>query len=474
MQYNLLTPEILTALLGLIVLVAGLVLPKRGKNAVGPLAVGGLVVILGNVLLNFSHEAVFFNGVYQIDIFGNFFKALFLGAALLVFFMASRYTELFGERKSEWFSFMVFATLGMMVMVSAGDLITLYIGLELMTISFYILSAYLLNDSLSAEAGLKYLIMGALSSAVLLFGMSLVYASSGSTIFTEIYQVLSTTSSTQPVLVAGIVLLIAGLGFKISAVPFHMWTPDIYQGAPTPVTAYLSVASKAAGFAALVRIFMISLPLSHFNWSLALAVLAALSIVIGNLIAMAQKNVKRLLAYSSIAQAGYILVGLVAANRYGLKGVLFYAMLYVFSNVGAFAITTMVEVENGSAELEAFNGLGKRAPMLAAVMTVCLLSLAGIPPMAGFVGKFYLFSGAIQAGYLWLAFVGLLMSMISVYYYLTVAKAMYIGESENQGSISVPVTARIAIWACLIGTVFIGCYPGPLSRLTEMAIGLFF
>ncbi len=473
MSYSLLAPEILTACLGLIVLILGLMLPERGKKTVGIIAVAGIVLILVNVILNYESTALLFNGIYQIDTYSNFFKVLFLTAALLVFFMASRYIDAFGQRRSEWFSFMIFATLGMMIMVGAGDLITMYVGLELMTISFYILSAYLLNDKLSAEAGIKYLIMGALSSAVLLFGMSLVYAAGGSTIFTEIYQNLA-GNPTQPLLVSGIVMLIAGLGFKISAVPFHMWAPDIYQGAPTPVTAYLAVASKAAGFAAMVRVFMIALPLGSFNWSVVLAVLAALTIVIGNLIAMAQKNVKRLLAYSSIAQAGYILVGLVAGNTYGLQGVLFYAMLYVFSNVGAFAITTMVEVETGSTDLEAFNGLGKRAPMLAAVMTVCLLSLAGIPPMAGFVGKFYLFSGAIQAGYLWLAFVGLLMSMISVYYYLNVAKAMYIGASEKEGSISVPVTARLAIWVCLIGTLIIGLYPGPLSRITAIAIGLFF
>jgi len=473
MSYGLLAPEILTACLGLIVLMVGLMLPQREKRAVGILAVFGLVIILVTVLLGFNREAVFFEGVYQIDIFGNFFKVLFLCAALLIFFMSSRYVEFFGQRKSEWYSFMIFATLGMMVMVSSGDLMTLYVGLELMTISFYILSAYLLNDGLSAEAGLKYLIMGALSSAVLLFGMSLIYAASGSTVFTEIYRALSVSYNTQPVLIAGIVLLIAGLGFKISAVPFHMWAPDIYQGAPTPVTAYLAVASKAAGFAALVRVFMVALPLNHFNWSLALAILAALTIVIGNLTALPQKNVKRLLAYSSIAQAGYILVGLVAANSYGLKGLLFYAMLYVFSNVGAFAVTTIVEVETGSTDLEAFNGLGKRAPMLAAVMTVCLLSLAGIPPLAGFAGKFYLFSGAVQAGYLWLAFIGLLMSMISVFYYLNVAKTMYIGKNEDSSAFSVSTTGRMALWICLLGTIFIGIYPGPLARAAEMAIELF-
>jgi NADH-quinone oxidoreductase subunit N len=253
-----------------------------------------------------------------------------------------------------------------------------------------------------------------------------------------------------------------------------MWAPDIYQGAPIPVTTYLAVGSKAAGFAAMVRIFIIALPLSQFNWTLMLAVLAALTIIIGNLIAITQKDVKRLLAYSSIAQAGYILAGLVAANTYGLKGVLFYAMLYVFSNTGAFAVATAVEVDTGSTDISAFSGLSKRSPMLAAVMTVCMLSLAGIPPLAGFAGKFYLFSGAVQAGYLWLAFIGLIMSMISVYYYLKVAKVMYIGEEANpDGKMEVSGSARFAMWICLLGTIFLGVYPAPLSNLAQTAIQLF-
>lgn len=473
MHYEYLTPEIATVLLGLVALVVGLVMPQRGKKAVGALAITGLAIILVNIILNFSHQVILFGGVYQIDTYASFFKVLFLTAALLILFMAGRYTEFFGRRRSEWYSFMIFATVGMMIMVSSGDLLTLYVGLELMTISFYIMSGYLLNDGLSVEAGIKYLIMGALSSAVLLFGMSLIYAASGSTIFTEIYQALH-GGANQPVLIAGIVMLIAGLGFKVSAVPFHMWTPDIYQGAPTPVTAYLSVASKAAGFAALVRIFMVAFPAAQFNWHLTLAILAALTIVIGNLVALVQTNVKRLLAYSSIAQAGYILVGLAAANTYGIKGLLFYAMLYVFSNVGAFTVTTMVETESRSTDLAAFNGLGRRSPMLAAAMTVSLLSLAGIPPLAGFAGKFYLFSGAIQAGYYWLAFLGLLMSMVSVYYYLNVAKAMYIGPNDNETAIAVPAAGRLALWICLLGTIFIGIYPGPLSQLAQQSIALFF
>ncbi len=473
MGYQLLAPEIMVAALGLLVLAAGLLLPSQARKAVGYLAVIGLTTVLVTVIWNFDRELpFFFGGVYQIDIYANFFRILFLSAALLIFMMSARYTDFFGNRKDEWFSFMLFATLGMMIMVAAGDLITVYIGLELMTVSFYILSAYLLDDQLSAEAGLKYLIIGAFSSAMLLFGMSLVYACSSSTIFAEISQALG-GGTNRPALLAGIVMMIAGLGFKISAVPFHMWTPDIYHGAPTPVTAYLSVASKAAGFAVLARIFLVAFPALAFDWHQILAAVAALTIIIGNLTALSQTNVKRLLAYSSIAQAGYILVGLVAANAYGIKGLLFYALLYVFSNVGAFGVVTAVEVVEGNAELESFDGLSRRSPMLAAVMTICMLSLAGIPPMAGFAGKFYLFAGAIQAGYLWLAFIGLLMSMISVYYYLNVAKAMYIGTSRREERLSVPLPVQTALWICLLGTIFLGVYPGPLSELTEMAVHIF-
>jgi NADH-quinone oxidoreductase subunit N len=469
MNYSLLAPEILTAVVGLLVLAMGLFKAGRAQRIVGPVSLLAMLVILAVVVVRFTQTEVFFSGVYQVDAYANFFKALFLLAAILVILSSGQYLERLGEKKSEFYALMIFATLGMMVMAAAGDLLTIYIGLELMTVSFYILTAYLLNDEASSEAGLKYLILGAISSAVLLFGMSLVFALSGTTVISEI----AGQTSRQPALIAGIILMIAGLGFKISAVPFHMWAPDIYQGAPIPITTYLAVGSKAAGFAALVRVFMIAFPLSQFNWSLVLAILAALTIVVGNLIALPQTNVKRMLAYSSIAQAGYILVGLVAANTYGLKGVLFYAMLYVFSNTGAFAVATAVEVDTGSTERDAFNSLSKRSPMLAVVMTVCLLSLAGIPPLAGFTGKFYLFSGAIQAGYLWLAFIGLIMSMVSVYYYLLVAKAMYIGASENDSALKVSTPARLALWVCLLATLFIGVYPAPLSNLAQVAISLF-
>ncbi len=469
MGYLLLAPEMLLTVLGIVVLALGLILPQRGKKVTGAVAMIGTLGILVVVFWQFGYEAEFFQGVYGIDAYSHFFRVLFLSAALIIFAMAGNYLHLFSERQSEWYSLMLFATLGMIIMASSGDLITLYVGMELMTISFYILSAYLLDDGRSAEAGLKYLILGALSSAVMLFGISLIYASSGSTVFAVVYQTLQAQVVTQPVLIAGIILLIAGFAFKIALVPFHMWAPDIYQGAPTPVTAYLAVGSKAAAFAALLRILVTALPAAHYNWTMLLAILAAVTIITGNLIALAQRNVKRLLAYSSIAQAGYILVGLAASNVYGFKGVLFYAMLYVFSNIGAFAVATLVETQSGSSDFDAFSGLAKRAPMLAAIMTICMLSLAGIPPMAGFAGKFYLFSGAIQSGYLWLAFIGLIMSMVSVYYYLNVSRLMYIGKSSEQ-SVPVPAMARVALLVCLVGTLIIGIYPQPLSQFAEIAI----
>ncbi|CFX29151.1 NAD(P)H-quinone oxidoreductase, subunit N/subunit 2 [Syntrophomonas zehnderi OL-4] len=469
MNYSLLAPEILATAVGMLVLILGLIFKDRARQSVGIISLLSLVAVLILVILRFTDTQVFFNGIYQVDTYANFFKALFALAAVLVILNSSQYMERFGNKKSEFYALMMFATVGMMVMASAGDLLTIYIGLELMTVSFYILTAYLLEDETSSEAGLKYLILGAISSAVLLFGMSLVFALSGTTVITQIAGQISR----EPALIAGVILIAAGFAFKIAAVPFHMWAPDIYQGAPTPITTYLAVGSKAAGFAALLRIFIFAIPLTQFNWSLVLAILAALTMVVGNLIALTQTNVKRMLAYSSIAQAGYILAGLAAANQYGLKGVLFYAMLYVFSNTGAFAVATAVEVNTGSTDRDAFNALGQRSPMLAAVMTICLLSLAGIPPMAGFAGKFYLFSGAIQAGYLWLAFIGLLMSMISVYYYLLVAKAMYIGSNPQTGAMTVKAPARLALWVCLLATILIGVYPALLSNWAQTAISIF-
>ena len=467
MDFSLINLEIMTAVLGLGVLVLGLTLPDKLNKLISSVAFWGILLILVYSIVILPGQTEVFNGIYHIDLYGRFFKILFLAAAVLVMMMSRRYTEKI-PRQSEFYGLVILAAVGMMLMASAAEFITLYIGLELMTISFYILTAYLLKDKLSGEAGLKYLILGALSSAILLFGVSLIYAMSGTVSFTGIGMALGN----QPAITAGLVIILAGFAFKISVVPFHMWTPDVYQGAPVPITAYLSVASKAAGIAALIRFLLTAVGPGELalDLNLLLAIMAGLTILVGNLIALVQKDVKRLLAYSSIAQAGYLMVGLTAANDYGLKGVLFYAMVYVFANVGAFAVTTAVETNTGGSDLESFGGLSKRSPMMAAIMTICMLSLAGIPPMAGFAGKFYLFAGAIQSGYLWLAIIGLVMSMVSVYYYLTVAKVMYIGTSSCDTPLLVSRGAATALWICVLATVLIGCYPGPLAEFAGLAI----
>jgi NADH-quinone oxidoreductase subunit N len=373
---------------------------------------------------------------------------------------------------SEYYGVLIFATLGACVMASAGDFITLYMGLELMTISFIIMVALRKNNAQSAEAGIKYIILASISSAVMLYGISLIFGLTGTVVIYDLAMMI-TTGTVSPLLMFAVVLLVAGLGFKISAVPFHMWSPDVYQGAPTPVTAFLAVGSKAASFAVLLRIFVGGLINIADSWVMLIVVLAAISMVIGNLLALPQANIKRLLAYSSIAQAGYILVGLVPATEAGIKGVMFYAFLYVFATMGAFVVVTTVYNKIKSDDIADYAGLGQRAPLLAAVLTISMLSMAGIPPLAGFVGKFYLFKTVI-VDYFWLALLGLIMSMISVYYYLRVCLVMYRDEPRDQSSINITNGVTVVLLVTMIATIILGVYPGPLSEITNAAASTFF
>lgn len=464
---SLLTIEILTAVLAFGVLIIGILVPKEQRYGLGYLLTFGLVGILFVSFSFYGINTKMFDGMYIIDDFSIFFKQLFLIAGILVSMAATLYVKKIGSNYGEFFVMMVFATLGMMVLASAGDFVTLYLGLELMTISFYILTGYKRDDAKSVEAGVKYLILGAMSSAILLYGMSLVYGITGTTVIAEVAQKLS-GGAMSPALILGIVFLVAGFGFKISAVPFQMWSPDVYEGAPTPVTAYLAVGSKAAAFATLIRVFMIAFPGYAVQWKPLFAVLAAITIVIGNLVAIPQTNIKRMLAYSSIAQAGYIMTGVVAANELGVKGVAFYGMLYVFATIGAFTVVMNFSASTGSDEIRDYGGLAQRSPLMAAVLTVCLLSMAGIPPLAGFAGKFYLFS-AIVKDHLWLVILGLVMSMASVYYYLSVVKAMYMNDPVDNTPITVQAGARFTLLATMLITVYLGIYPEPLSQLANVA-----
>jgi NADH-quinone oxidoreductase subunit N len=475
-QYSLLAPEITLAIIGIIILSIGLMIPKGPRKGMVPLTILGLGVTIAVTFGQFSAntQGSFLDGMYITDGYASFFKLLFLVAALLVVLSSTDYVQKLPGHRGEFYALILFAALGMMIMSGAGDLITLYIGLELMTISFYILVAYLVDNPKSTEAGLKYLVLGAASSAVFLYGVSFLYGLTGSTVISEIAAGLGTDFS--PASILAVVLVLAGFAFKISLIPFHMWAPDIYEGAPTPITAYLAVASKAAGFAALLRVFLIGLKTQALTGTpeLVLAVLIAITMIVGNLMAIPQKNFKRLMAYSSIAQAGYISVGLLIGTDQGVKGVLFYSMIYVFANMGAFTVATMVSTNQGSEDIKDFAGLSRRSPLAAAVMTVSLLSLAGIPPLAGFVGKFYLFKALLDQGWVPLVFIGFIMSMISVYYYLLVVRTMYMEEGEGLPLISAGGAIKFTLLVTMLVTLFLGIYPSPLADMaTKAATTLF-
>lgn len=473
MNLSLLTVEIIVAVLGLFVLVLGLVAPAGQRRGIGYFATLSLTVILIITCVLHGTNGTLFNNMYIIDEFSSFFKITFLISAILVCLFASSYVEQVGYNQGEFFAMLVFSLLGMMLMASAGDFVTLYLGLELMTLAFVVLTAFKHGDKKGSEAGMKYILLSAMSSGVLLYGLSILYGVAGSTVYSDVLKAV-TADNLQPFTVIGLVFLLAGFGFKISMVPFHMWSPDIYEGAPTPVTAFLAVGSKAAGLAAFMRMFMIVLPATRDIWMTLIVALCALTIVLGNFVAIPQTNIKRMLAYSSIAHAGYLLMGIVAFTSLGIGAILYYVMLYVFANTGAFAAATAFSNLTGSDEIKDYTGMWKRSPLIAAVMLLCLLSLAGIPPLAGFFGKFYLFTSIIDQGYIWLAFLGIGMSMVSVYYYLIVVKVMFLGEPVEDTPIPVSLGTKTVLAIAALGSLFLGIYQAPLTDFVTKIAQVFF
>lgn len=475
-EFYLLRTEIAVALLGLLLLILGPIFRKSEKNEIGiaNIAVIGFISTLGIALIYGDKSATFLDGMFIIDPFATFFKGLILIAVILVCLISKDYIIKEGHGQGEYYSLLAFAVLGMMVMISAGDLITLFIGLELSTLSLVILSAFRRNNTYSTEAGMKYVVLSAFSSAVLLYGFSLIYGATQTTHILEISNII-TAEGISPILLLGMIFSLAGFAFKISAVPFHMWSPDVYEGAPTPITAFLSVASKAAAFAIFIRFFMVSLaPLQEF-WLLVIIVLTVLTLFLGNIVAIPQTNIKRMLAYSSIGQAGFIFLGIIAFSELGMAALLLHSLLYVFGNIGAFGVVTVVGKAIGSDKIEDYSGLWKKAPFMAAVLFLSMISLAGLPPLAGFIGKFYLFIAVIEQGYLWLAFVGVGVTMISVYYYLIVVRAMYLGKPTGTPTrISIPNGAKITLSICLLVIIVFGVYPAPLVDLTTYIASTFF
>jgi NADH-quinone oxidoreductase subunit N len=402
-----------------------------------------------------------FGGMFALDSFSIFFKLLFIAAVAMVVLLSDDFlTE---EKYSQWeyYSLLCFALIGMMFMVSGVHLISIYIGLELLSLSSYILAGFYKNERKSTEAAMKYFILGAVSSGILLYGISLIYGVCGSLNLIDIARSMSMIVQNDA-LMFGIMLLGAGLCFKIAAAPFHVWTPDVYEGAPTPVTAFLSTASKSAAFSVFARVFYVALHDFHLSWGNVLATIAALSMVIGNLAAITQPNVKRMLAYSSIAHAGYAMMGIIALNATGLNGVLIYTLVYVFANLGIWATVLMLRRHAYAGELvDDFDGLHRRAPFWAFAMFVFLLSLGGIPPTAGFLGKYYLFAAAVQAGYGWLAIIAVLMSAVSMFYYLRLVVAMYLRDGHD-AEVATSTSLRFVAGFALLVTLAFGLFPPPL------------
>lgn len=451
----------------------------RNKKVLAAVSVAGLMVPLGLTIALWGPPQATFGGMLVADGFGLFFKFLLLGIAALVILSSVDYVGKFARFQGEYYALVLLSAGGLMLMASTGELISIYISLELASISLYALVAFL-KDSKSSEAGLKYMILGAISSAVLLMGMAFVFGLTGTTHLNEIAdKVAGLVAGGQiwdsPALLLGIVLMVAGFGFKIASVPFQMWVPDVYEGAPTPITAYLSVASKAAGFAVILRVFYSAFgdPVSTANWAMIFAALAATSMTLGNVVAIAQTNIKRMLAYSSIAHAGYIMVGLAAISTLGRSGVLFFLAGYTLANLGAFIAIIAISNKTGSDSIADYSGMARRAPAISFVLAFCLISLIGIPPTVGFMAKFYIFNAAIQQNLLWLVIIAVINSVISAYYYLRVVKVMYTGEPASNEPIPSSIPLRVTLAITSLGVLALGIYPSLVIRLAETAVAKF-
>ncbi len=423
------------------------------------------------LVTNHVQQIVAFRSTLVIDAFALFFNWLFLIASAVVILMSYRFLQTAGEPLGEYIGLVLLAQSGMFFLVTGADLITLFVGLELMAICFYVLVGFLRYDKRSNEAAIKYLILGALSTGFLLYGFSLLYGLSGSTNIQSIATALNERGGGDPIVLLALVTIAVGLFFKVSAAPFHMWAPDAYEGAPTPVTAYLSVASKAASFGLLMRLFLGPLMAARPVWEPLMIAVALASLTVGNLAAIGQSNLKRLLAYSSISHAGYMLLGLIAGNKTGVTGVIVYLMVYTFMTLGAFlVIAAMRRAGVMGEDMDDFSGLMKRHPSYAIWMLVFLISLAGIPPTAGFLGKYYIFLALLETGHYTLAVVAALYVGVSLFYYFRIVKAMFFSEGEEGVPLTQSFGTRFAMAATGVATLAIGVYPEPFLRFANVFV----
>ena len=460
-------PELLMTALALTVLLLDLVIKK--KEIVALISMAGVALV---TLSLFGPKGETFGSMFISDGYSTFFKLIFVVNVILSVLISIKYIAVERVNHGEYYALILFSTIGMMIMASAGDLIVLYLGLELMALSTYVLAGFIRHDVKSNEAALKYFLLGAFSSAFLLYGISIIYGLTGTTDLRGIAFFINERGLNDNFsLLLSVIFLTVAFGFKIAAAPFHMWAPDVYEGAPTSITAFMSVGPKAAGFAVLGRVFMVAFVSVKVEWAAILVPLSILTMAVGNIVALSQTNIKRMLAYSSIAHAGYALLGIITANNEGLASVMNYLMIYAFMNIGAFAVIIMLRSEGFKGEsIYDYQGLSKTHPLAAVLMLIFMFSLTGIPPTAGFIGKLYIFMSAINAGYTWLVIIAVIFSAISAYFYLRVVMYMYMREPKETVTLTTSFSNGVALGITTFAVLFIGVLPSFLLNLAKAAI----
>jgi NADH-quinone oxidoreductase subunit N len=478
MNASLISLEMLVIGLGLVLMLADLFVPAQRRPLIAYAAIAMLGFLLFNCLGDAGLAGTAFHGEFVNDNLALFFKRFFIVAAILVLFIAAEFSDRI-VAAAEYYSLVLFALAGMLFAASANDFLMLFVSIELITVTFYILVSFQRNRLASLEAGVKYLIIGALSSAFMVFGIALIWGTTGKLGFNELAAIAPLFADSK-IFLLGVLLVLVGLGFKIAAFPFQIWAPDVYQGAPTPTTAFLAVGSKAAGFVLLIRVLFTAVPAVTAHWANLLIVISGITILYGNLCALPQRNLKRLFGYSSISHAGYLLLGIAALNVGGLAAILYYLAGYLFTVLAGFLVIALVLRHLETEDVSGLAGLHQRSPLLAATMTISLASLAGIPPMAGFFGKFLLLTAAVKAaqtsgdhGYYCLVFTALAGVVLSLYYYFGVIRVMYWSkEAKDLSPIELSAPAMATAWICIAGIFWIGLFPNTLLNLANAAAAL--
>jgi NADH-quinone oxidoreductase subunit N len=476
-------PAVFLALGTTTLLIVDLFLPKERRHWTPWLALIGVVVSFVLTLMTYNSSTTALGDMFVADSFSGFMNMIALVSAAISILLGIDYMRRTGNNRGEFWSLLLLSTSGVMFMAAANDLIVIFIALELLSIPLYIMAAFRMDNAKSEEAGMKYFVLGAFASAFLVYGSALIYGATGTTnlptIFSSVANIVSTDSSAIFYLLIGTALIIVGLGFKVAVVPFHMWTPDVYEGAPTPVTAFMSVGAKVGGFAALLRVLVTAMPILIADgqtmpiWQNTVMVVAALTLIVGNFVALSQTNIKRMLAYSSIAHAGYILMAVAAAASpqhadVATQGALVYMLAYTFTNLGAFAVAIAIEKNDGTGtHLDDFKGLARSKPVLAAMMAIFMFSLTGIPLTAGFTGKWFVFQASVSAGLIPLAIIGVLTSVVSAFYYVRIIVNMYLADGEGDPAAGATPSVNWALYIAFAGTLALGLFPVLVTNLTE-------